>query len=538
MSSSPFNEQYRFGSAAWAQDHQVGAAGLFNPRGVQIGFLDRRPLHLESDAPMITIGGAGSGKLRDLLGYVVCRSPGQRILFLDPRGELAAISLHVHAMHGEQAYIWNPFGLHGLPQHGCNPLDILALDKPTFHADCKFIARALVTVTSQAEGKYFEQRGAGWVEAFLKFDVERAGRTSLPRLMAIVNLVESGSGQWPDLLEAMLQSRFDDVRRTAGEMLVKQQDSQREFGSIVGEIYANLSFLDDPTLRASLAREDFSLATLCDPHQVAKVFLIVPAEYLKLFAPLLRLHFMSTLLYKSRKPEAARVTMIVDEAGQLGSFEALLQSYTYGRGAGIRPWAIFQDIGQIVRNFGPPGVQGFLGSAQMRQFFGVRDYQTAQLVANMLGTETLEYDDTRLQATARCQKVQAFQRLMSGDDPFTAALDVAHFRRAEALRTKQARKLMTEEEILAMPEDRQILFISGKDLPPVMANKRPYFTQSSMAGLYLPNPYHPPITHVRLATRFGERWARVIREPVPKTFASFAQYAAGEWAYVEGYKPT
>src|SRR5690606_8770094 len=106
------------------------------------------------------------------------------------------------------------------------------------------------------------------------------------------------------------------------------------------------------------------------------------------------------------------------------------------------------------------------------------------------------------------------------------------------LRTKQARKLMTEDEILSMPEDRQILFISGKDLPPISAQKYPYFAQSAMAGLYLPNPYHPPGDKVRLKGRWGASWARVIREPVPQKFASFAQYRNGDWAYVDGYKPT
>ncbi|MTD94366.1 TraM recognition domain-containing protein [Hyphomicrobium sp. xq] len=538
MSSSAFNEQYRFGSAGWAQDHEIAAAGLFGRRGLQIGYLGQRPLHLESDAPMLTVGGAGSGKLRDLLGYVVCNSPGQRMIVLDPRGELAAISHHVHAAHGEQAYTFNPFGLHGLPQHGFNPLDIIDPVKPTFHADCKFVARALVAVTSKAEGKYFEQRGSGWVEALLKADAETDGRTSLPRLMRIVNLVESGSGEWPNHIERMLASRFDDVRRTAGEMLIKQQDSPREFGSIIGELYAGLGFLDDPVLQASLERSDFSLSALCDPGRATKIFLIVPAEYLSQLAPLLRLSFTGTMLYKSRAPSAPRVTMLVDEAGQLGAFEDLLKSFTYGRGAGIRPWAVFQDIGQITRNFGPPGVQGFMGSAQMRQFFGVRDFQTSQHVSNMLGSETLEYDDTRMQETARRQKVQAVQRFMLGEEPFSAALDVAHYGKSEKIRSKQARKLMTEEEILSLPEDRQILFISGKNLPPIFAQKYPYFTRAEMAGLYLPNPYHPPRNRVRIASWRGSTSARVIEEPVPKEFASFAQYQNGTWAYVEGYKPT
>ncbi|MBU1210178.1 MAG: type IV secretory system conjugative DNA transfer family protein [Alphaproteobacteria bacterium] len=538
MTAHGFNEEYRFGSAAWADSTEISAAGLFRKAGPQIGFVENRPFYLESDAPMITIGGAGSGKLRDLLGYVVCNTPDQRMIVLDPRGELAAISMAAHAMHGEHAYLWNPFGLHGLPQHACNPLAILDPASPTFHADAKFAARALVAISPQGEGKYFEQRAASWIEAFLKFDADTAGGTSLPRLMRLVNLVESGSEVWPDVLKIMLGSTFDDVRRTAGEILVKQQDSPREFGSILGEIYASLSFLDDPTLQQSLEGDGFSLEVLNSASRAAKVFLIVPAEYLKIFAPVLRLFFAVTLVLKGRVPSSPRVMMLVDEAGQLGSFDALLQSFTYGRGAGIRSWAIFQDVGQIIRNFGPPGLTGFMGSAQMRQFFGVRDYQTAKAVSDMLGSETLEYLDPRLEEQARAQKGRAMQRFMQGEDPFAAAFEVAHFARAARIKTKQARKLMTEEEILAMPEDRQIIFISGKDLKPVFAQKFPYFTRSEMAGLYLPNPYHPPTDSVPVVTWRGTRRFRVIRERAPHEFASYPQFQNGSWAYVEGYKPT
>lgn len=38
-----------------------------------------------------------------------------------------------------------------------------------------------------------------------------------------------------------------------------------------------------------------------------------------------------------------------------------------------------------------------------------------------------------------------------------------------------------------------------------------------MAGLYLPDPYHPPMDRVQIATFWGQRWRDVITEPVPRT---------------------
>ncbi len=193
--------------------------------------------------------------------------------------------------------------------------------------------------------------------------------------------------------------------------------------------------------------------------------------------------------------------------------------------------------GANTRNFGPTGLQGFMGSAALRQFFGVRDYQTAQLVSSMLGQETLEYDDTLRQSQARQAKRQAAMSILGGNDPFAAAQNFRHHAFEETHRTKQARALMTPDEVLAMPEDRQICFVSGKSLGPILGHKYPYYTRPEFAGRFLPNPFHPPLDGVSIPRRWGRGTAKVITEAVPKKFAHFPQYDAGSWSYVQGYRP-
>lgn len=537
MHPTEFNEQYRFGSAGWADERLIRSAGLLAGRGLPVGFMGRKSLHLEGDAPLITFGGAGTGKLTTVIGHILCTVQDRSMIVLDPRGEIAATFMPALARHGIEAFLWSPYRLHGLPSHHCNPLDPIDPRKSTFHADCKLAARALVTVTSRSEGKYFEQRGSGWVEAIIKFDAEIFGQTNLANLMRVINVVEGDLGNWATFLEAMRTSKFEDVRRTAGEMITKQQDSPREFGSVMGEIYASLSFLDDPILRASLENPDFSLEDVCNSSSPKIVFLMIPAEYLHQSAGCLRQFFTACMLYKSRAPGSRRLLMLIDEAAQLGAFQALQQLYTYGRGIGIQPWTFWQDIGQITHNFGPSGTDTFMASAQMRQFLGTRDFSTARLISNMLGTETLEYNDTRLQEEASRQKRLAVQRVMAGEDMLTAMMEAAHFSKAAQMRTKQARKLLTEDEVLSLGLDKQVLFLSGKEPLAVLADRKPYFECAELAGLYLPNPYHPPYDRVRIAGRWGTREARVITGPVPKKYSSFAQYRNGNWAYVEGYQP-
>lgn len=543
-----FNEEFRYGSARWAVGQELRRAGMFEKLGPQIGYFLGQPIYLDGDAPMITIGGAGSGKFRDLLATVICNSPGQNMIILDPRGEANAVSRGAHGPNGDYAYSWNPMGLFkatvGLPSHACNPLDILDPTSPYFHSDCKAVAESLIPLSGSSNGQYFEIAARGWLAAILKHGIERDGQMSLPALYRIINVIESDAQAWASMLESMLASKFQEVRRVAGEMLAKQQDAPKEFGAVMGELYAHLGFLDDPLLCASLEHSQMSMSRFADtaPFHGTKLFINVPAEYLTLWSPAIRLLFTVAMLVKSRAPSAPRLTLICDEAGQLGRFEALLRAFTYGRGAGIRAWAIFQDIGQITRNFGKEALSGFLGSAQMRQFFGPRDIETAETISRMAGTQTLTFDDELAQGQARKLKRDLMQSvLMDGADPMEAAHRIAQAEQAANHRSKQARNLISADEVLnGLSEDEQVLFISSKDLPPIRANKHPYFSRQArheMAGRYLNNPYHPPADKVLVQGRFGSKMRRIITEPAPEVLRDFPQHQDGSWSYVEGYRP-
>lgn len=532
-----YNSTNRFGSAAWSNLNEVRRSGLLAGSGHLIGHLDGQALTLDADAPLLTISGSGGGKTSQILASAILANPAQPRMVLDPRGEIVSVTLPAFATAGTYVWIWNPTGMHGLARHAVQCLDILDLDAPTFHADCDFISASLIPVSGSASGKYFELRSREWLKNIMKALVERDGFVSFPSLWHAISSVEGDTASWADLVEFMLVSSMEGVRRTAGEMLAKQQESPREFGGVMGELYSYLSFLDDPMLQAALDRSDFSFATLCDSAQAASVFIVVPVAYIPIWAPVLRTMFTVLMLYKSRAVAAPRIQLLVDEAGQLGHFEALVRAMTFGRGDGISAWPFFQDTGQLLRHYGPSGLQTFMGSSALRQFFGVRDYETARMVSDMLGTETLEYDDTLRQEAARRDRVNAAMAFMNGSDPFQALNNMRSHRFGELHQTKQSRALMTPDEILAMPEDRQIMFISGKNLRPVYAQKFPYYTRPEFAGRYLPNPFHPPLDRVPIAGRWRSGTAKVIREPVPPEFAHLPQYAAGLWEYVQGHRP-
>ncbi|OLF71422.1 hypothetical protein AWH62_12815 [Maricaulis sp. W15] len=392
-----------------------------------------------------------------------------------------------------------------------------------------------VPPSASSNSRYFELRAQDCLTAIATARVEQFGRTSMPDLYRVIMSIEGNPHTWADQIEFMLQSRFEHVQQTAAEMLTKQTESPREFGSVMGEIYANIGFLHDDAVRASLDGGDFDLSCLIGCGPAHKVFLNIPAEHVGLLSPVLRIFFTVTMILKSRAPQARKVVLVIDEAGQLGNFDVLLRSYTYARGGGTRVWAFFQDVGQIERNYGRAAIQTFLGSAQVRQFFGVRDYETAKLVSDMLGQRTLEYDDTLRQEDARRRKTRIILDALNGGDPFAAGEELRYQSMASTHATKQARPILSADEILHLPENKQILFVSGLDLLPIVGDRKRYFDRRDLAGAYAGHPFHPPVDRVQIATRFGRRDARVCTIAPPSHIAHFPQFQGRAMRYVEGY---
>lgn len=530
-----FYEDQRFGSASWATNADTVA--LRRARGLYLGLdaANGRILRHPGDGPALMIAGSGAGKaVSGGLMYNACTYPGA-MLVVNIKGEIDAVSMVAQAALGKHAYSVNPARLLGAAHHSCDPLDILKAGSPTLVADCKMIAEMLVPLSGSSNGEYFEKKSRLLIEALKLADIEQNGRTGLRSLYRLVNAIEGDPDFWIPFGERMFASSYEHVRRVAAELAMKLRDAPKEAGAILGETTKTLSFADDPAFLADIENPAFSMSVLCE--RPCTVFITIPSEYLGIWSPYLRLLIGVAMLYKQRRPDAPRVVYMIDEAGQLGRADFLLRAMTFGRGAGIICQAVFQDLGQIAKLYGREGVQTFIASSQVRQFFGVRDYETAELVSRMLGTQTLDYDSELEQTAARRSQGQLVRELMNGADPFETGLSYAQQARAAVHRTKMARPLLDPSEIIRLPEYRQILFVSGVNCPPIAAYRKPYFASRELAGRFMPNPYHPPVDRVRVPGIFGARWRRVVTERVPQRFADFPQYQSGFWSYIEGYRP-
>jgi type IV secretion system protein VirD4 len=281
---------------------------------------------------------------------------------------------------------------------------------------------------------------------------------------------------------------------------------------------------------------DFSMTHLCDPNRRLRVQIIIPIEYVELWAPAIRLLIGSAIQAKLRDITAPPVSILIDECGQLGHFTSVRELYTFGRGAKLSGLCAWQEISQAYQAFGEHGANEIVGSAQFRVFKGIRTLETARLVSAMAGSMTLHYDSHLEQSNARRLRRAAMHRIFAGADPHQVASEIRHYRMAETHRAVQARQLFSPDEVLNLPASQMIAFASGLVEGPIVGHWPMYFERRDLAGTYLPNPYHDP-HRVRISTRWGSQMVGTVTEPVPDRLAHLPQYRSGTWSYIKGYRP-
>ncbi|MFC3229150.1 type IV secretory system conjugative DNA transfer family protein [Marinibaculum pumilum] len=533
MSGSISNEDRPFGSARFAGPEEAARAGMFRQQrgSLLVGFLGPRPLWYSDMGGLLLIAGARSGKLRDILAYNVC--PGtclHSMLILDMKGELAAISLNQTSDRKFCGY-WSPIPLHGIRGNRINPLDYIRIDSPTLVSDVKVFAENMIPASGSPQSLYFEGRAREFLEGIVLALVRLKSVLTFPELYRVINLLVAGGNEWLDFAFEMAESGFPLARRVEEEIAAARKDSSGGFRGILGELTKAFACLSDPSLMASVSPPfDFSLSQLCESDRAWQIYLMPPAEFIDAWAPVIKAIFVAGMIYKSRAPAAPQQTWILDECAQLGAFPLAVKLFTYGAGIGIRPWAVFQSADQM-KALGPDAKTIVSSSAGLQSYFGVRDLETASTLSKMLGSETLGYVDAHRRAEARYAQQRAARRLFGGGNPFRIAQEVAHHARMASLPVLTHRALRNPDELLGMPGDRQIIFADGLEHP-LYAERRAYFDQPFMAGRYHPSPFHPPADKVRVRTRGGYAWRRVIVEPVPRRFAHYPQYVGGTWSRI------
>lgn len=448
------NQTDTHGSARFATDKEVSPLvradnGLLIGRDAKTGKILRYagPSHLLTMAPTRTGKGVGT-IIPNLL------TADRSIVCIDPKGENAKIASRARERFGP-VHVLDPFGVTGIRSSAYNPLDILNPDGLDVAEDASILADALVVDEPGMTGEaHWNEEAKALISGLILriVAVEPTTRRHLGTLRELLTLA-------PERFAAVLKEMQD--MNEAGGLIARAANrhlgkSDREAAGVLSAAQRHTHFLDSPRINRVLDESYFSFADL--KRRNTTVFLVLPPDRLSTYSRWLRLLVTQSLLDMARTPEKPHtpVLYLLDEFAALGYLAPVERAMGLMAGYGVQLWPILQDVHQLRSTYGQKAGT-FLSNAGVLQVFGVNDHESARLVSELLGQETVVF---RTMAHA----VDSEQSGISYSQHHTA------------------RPLLTSDEIRTLPSHVPLLFLAGRR--PIVAHKLTYYSDAEFQGTF------------------------------------------------------
>ncbi len=450
-----------YGSARWADAREVRAAGLLGPDGVVLGrFADT---YLRHDGPehVLCFAPTRSGKGVGLVVPSLLTWPGSAIVH-DIKGENWTLTAGWRGRFG-RVLLFDPTN----PASAAyNPL--LEVRRGASEVrDVQNIADVLVDPEGALERRnHWEKTSHSLlVGTILHVLYAEADKT----LAGVASFLSDPRRPIEATLQSMMTTRhLSDrphpvVASAARELLNK---SENERSGVLSTAMSFLGLYRDPVVAEVTSRCDWRIADLVDGDRPVTLYLVVPPSDISRTKPLVRLVLNQVGRRLTEDLQAApgrrRLLLMLDEFPALGRLDFFESALAFMAGYGIKAFLIAQSLNQIEKAYGQNN--SILDNCHVRVCFSTNDERTAKRVSDALGTAT----------EIRAQRNYAGHRL----SPWLGHLMVS--------RQETARPLLTPGEVMQLPQDEEIVLVSGA--PPVRGQKARYYRDVQLKRRVLPPP--------------------------------------------------
>ncbi|HEK1451485.1 TPA: conjugal transfer protein TraG, partial [Pseudomonas aeruginosa] len=451
-----------YGSARWAEDREIRAAGLLGPDGVLLGRYDRDYLRHDGPEHVLCFAPTRSGKGVGLVVPTLLTWPASAIVH-DIKGENWTLTAGFRAKHG-RVLLFDPTNARS---SAYNPL--LEVRQGEWEVrDVQNIADILVDPEGSLDKRnHWEKTSHSLlVGAILHVLYAEKDKT----LAGVANFLSDPRRPVEATLRAMMDTphlgeagAHPVIASSARELLNK---SENERSGVLSTAMSFLGLYRDPVVARVTARCDWRIADLVGSRQPVTLYLVVPPSDINRTKPLIRLILnqigrrLTEELTTSGKRH--RLLLMLDEFPALGRLDFFESALAFMAGYGIKGFLIAQSLNQIERAYGPNNA--ILDNCHVRVSFATNDERTAKRVSDALGTATELRDSTNY----------AGHRLA----PWLGHLMVS--------RQETARPLLTPGEIMQLPPTDEIVMVAGT--PPIRATKARYFEDARLQERILTPP--------------------------------------------------
>ena len=451
-----------YGSARWAEDKEIRAAGLLGPDGVLLGRYHRDYLRHDGPEHVLCFAPTRSGKGVGLVVPTLLTWPASAIVH-DIKGENWTLTAGFRAKHG-RVLLFDPTNARS---SAYNPL--LEVRQGEWEVrDVQNIADILVDPEGSLDKRnHWEKTSHSLlVGAILHVLYAEKDKT----LAGVANFLSDPRRPVEATLRAMMDTPHlgeagvhPVIASSARELLNK---SENERSGVLSTAMSFLGLYRDPVVARVTARCDWRIADLVGSRQPVTLYLVVPPSDINRTKPLIRLILnqigrrLTEELTTSGKRH--RLLLMLDEFPALGRLDFFESALAFMAGYGIKGFLIAQSLNQIERAYGPNNA--ILDNCHVRVSFATNDERTAKRVSDALGTATELRDSTNY----------AGHRLA----PWLGHLMVS--------RQETARPLLTPGEIMQLPPTDEIVMVAGT--PPIRATKARYFEDARFQERILTPP--------------------------------------------------
>ena len=491
-----------YGSARWAEAHEVRQAGMLGHDGVLLGRWHDDYLRHDGPEHVLCFAPTRSGKGVGLVVPTLLTWPGSAIVH-DIKGENWTLTAGWRARFG-RVLLFDPTNAQSAAY---NPL--LEVRRGEWEVrDVQNIADVLVDPEGALERRnhwektshsllvgtilhvlYAEpDKTLAGVANFLS-DPKRPTETTLRAMMTTPHLGERGV--------------HPVVASAARELLNK---SENERSGVLSTAMSFLGLYRDPVVAAVTRQCDWRIRDLVESGRPATLYLVVPPSDISRTKPLVRLilNQIGRRLTEEleSKRQRHRLLLMLDEFPALGRLDFFESALAFMAGYGLKAFLIAQSLNQIEKAYGQNN--SILDNCHVRVSFASNDERTAKRVSDALGTAT----------EIRDAKNYAGHRL----SPWLGHLMVS--------RQETARPLLTPGEVMQLPPDDELVLVSG--CHPIRAKKARYYEDPQLRTRILPPPKplarpDPPAAPPRRARRtatIGRSWSlrrRRCKPTIPTT---------------------
>lgn len=490
-----------YGSARWADDKEIHAAGLLGPDGVVLGRYSQNYLRHDGPEHVLCFAPTRSGKGVGLVVPTLLTWPGSCIVH-DIKGENWALTAGFRAKHG-RVLLFDPTNT---KSSAYNPL--LEVRQGEWEVrDVQNIADILVDPEGSLEKRnHWEKTSHSLlVGAILHVLYAEPDKT----LAGVANFLSDPRRPVEATLRAMMdtphlgEAGVHPVIASSARELLNKSDNERS-----GVLSTAMSFLGlyrDPVVARVTARCDWRIADLVGSRQPVSLYLVVPPSDINRTKPLIRLilNQIGRRLTEELKTAGKRhrLLLMLDEFPALGRLDFFESALAFMAGYGLKSFLIAQSLNQIERAYGQNNA--ILDNCHVRVAFATNDERTAKRVSDALGTATEMRDSTNY----------AGHRLA----PWLGHLMVS--------RQETARPLLTPGEIMQLPATDEIVMVAGT--PPIRAAKARYYEDVRFKEriLTLPDPASAPVTATH---RPSDDWSNRVVATASDTRTAAANRAEGD----------